>query len=76
MRTEKLTLWIVLVLAASLLMGGCGSLGTKATPTPEPEVEEEFNPVVSVTGVVVPAQWARLSLPGAGTISEVLMSGR
>jgi len=73
MRIQNLTLWIVIFLAAALLIGGCSSLGAKATPTPEPEIEEEFNPVVSVTGVVVPAQWARLSLPGAGTISEVLI---
>jgi HlyD family secretion protein len=73
MRTNKLTQWIILIAAAALFLGGCGTLGGKATPTPEAEPEEEFSPVVSATGVVVPGRWSRLSLPGGGVISELLI---
>jgi len=56
-----------------VLFTGCAGLGGKPTPTPEPEIET-FKPMVSVTGVVVPAQWAALSLTTGGVVDELLVS--
>lgn len=58
-----LALWTI----AALLIG-CSQ--TAATPTPTPAAED-FTPAVSVSGKVVPAQWANLSFQTAGRIVEV-----
>lgn len=62
--------WIVV---CSLILSGCGSSGEGATPTPEPSQAEDFNVVVGATGVVVPEQWAALSMRGQGVVAEVLV---
>ncbi len=54
-----------------LLLVGCSMLPGGETPTPEPEPIDDFVPVVSATGVVVPEQWARLSMTGTGVVTEV-----
>jgi HlyD family secretion protein len=54
-----------------LALTACSALPGQATPTPVPLPVEDFNPVVSATGVVLPLQWARLSLPGSGTVEEL-----
>lgn len=54
-----------------LLLVGCSMLPGGETPTPEPEPVDDFIPVVSATGVVVPEQWARLSMTGSGVVTEV-----
>ncbi|MEA3397278.1 MAG: efflux RND transporter periplasmic adaptor subunit [Chloroflexota bacterium] len=55
----------LLVLAIVLL--GC-SAATEVTPTPE--ALEDFVPVVSVTGKVVPAVWGSVSAQAGGTVVE------
>ena len=62
--------WIVL---CSLILAGCGLSGEEATPTPEPSLAEDFNAIVGATGVVVPEQWATLSMRGQGVVAEVLV---
>jgi HlyD family secretion protein len=57
---------IVLVLA----LGGCGS---QAEPTVAPGVQDDFTPIVSVTGELVPAMWAVLSAEVGGRVSAVLV---
>ena len=54
-----------------LLLVGCSMLPGGETPTPEPEPIDDFVPIVSATGVVVPEQWARLSMTGSGVVTEV-----
>jgi HlyD family secretion protein len=60
-----------LVVVSTLLIAGCGQSTQESTPTGEFEVEEQFIPVVSATGVVVPEMHTLLSLPVAGLIDEV-----
>jgi len=65
----------LLVLIGALLLAGCQALPGQAdaTPTPEP-VAEDFTPVVSATGKVLPAEWATLSVKAGGVVAEVLVS--
>lgn len=60
--------WMLLLL---VLVVGCSGLPSRATPTEEPAPIEDFVPIVSATGVVVPEQWARLSMTGSGVVTEV-----
>ena len=64
-----LTTLILSLLALSACTGA-----QEATPTPDDTAPEEFNPLVSATGRVVPVEWAALSLPAAGVVEEVLIS--
>ena len=63
---------ILLTIAGTLLLSACQ--GSFVTPTAEPEADEEFVPVVSATGVVVPAQWAALSMASPGIVAGLLVS--
>lgn len=54
-----------------LLAAGCGALPSRATPTPEPELSEEVQPVVSATGKVVPANTVVLSVNTAGVVDAL-----
>jgi multidrug efflux pump subunit AcrA (membrane-fusion protein) len=65
----------LLFTAAALLVAGCSSLPipTQAEPTAVPEPLEDFVPLVSATGEVVPEQQAQLSVATAGIIEEVLI---
>jgi multidrug resistance efflux pump len=74
MKTRKIHLWMIWSAVLVLILTSCSVLPGQATPTPQPEPLEEFNPVVSATGVVVPLQWARLSLPGSGVVEELAVS--
>jgi multidrug resistance efflux pump len=58
----------VALLASAL--AACGG-GADETPTPVPE--QAFESVVSVTGEVVPAKWATLSLQTSGVVEDVLV---
>jgi HlyD family secretion protein len=67
---RKLLPFISLVTVVALALGACGG-GTKQTPTPVPE--PAFASLVSVTGEVVPAKWAALSMQGNGVVTDVLV---
>lgn len=54
----------------AVILSGCGE---SAEETATPEVEMEFVPVVSVTGEVIPAVWANVSVQTGGTVVEVLV---
>jgi multidrug efflux pump subunit AcrA (membrane-fusion protein) len=56
--------------ALAVLAAGC-QIG--AQPTATPAVQDEYVPVVSVTGELVPATWATLSHETGGTVAEVLV---
>jgi len=73
MKRTKYSLWLLIAACLLLVASACSSRSSQTGATPEPETESVFNPVVSATGVVVPAQWAQLSAAGAGNVADVLI---
>ena len=71
----KISSWIYRlsfpILLLGLLLSGCSGFGVQATPTESVESEQDFDTVISATGVVVPADWATLSFSTSGIIEEV-----
>jgi len=62
-----------ILLLCMLLVSGCSGFGGQATPTQAVEAEDDFETVISATGVVVPADLATLSFSTSGIIEEVLV---
>lgn len=63
--------WTIVLLG--LLIAGCSGLGGEPEATPEPVVEEDFRPVVSATGILVPAIYTNLSMTAGGVVEELLV---
>ena len=61
------------IVIASLALASCSPAEPEAAPTPEGGATGDFGPVISATGVVVPAQWAAVSARTQGVVSEVLV---
>jgi HlyD family secretion protein len=61
------------IVLASLALAGCSPAEQEAAPTPEGGATSDYGPVISATGVVVPAQWAAVSARTPGVVSEVLV---
>jgi multidrug resistance efflux pump len=61
---------IAIVVLLTLALAGCGE---KAEPTVMPRAQDDFSPVVSVTGELVPATWATLNAQVGGRASGVLV---
>jgi HlyD family secretion protein len=57
----------------AIIIAACSSAPPLVTPEATQESEETFDQVVSVTGVIVPARWATLSLATGGRVSEVMV---
>ncbi|MBN1264647.1 MAG: HlyD family efflux transporter periplasmic adaptor subunit [Anaerolineales bacterium] len=64
---------ILMLLTLSLLLMSCSAAAEAQAETAEPVVVEAYVPTVSVTGVVVPAHWASLSVNGSGVVKELLV---
>ena len=62
--------FFLITAALAFTLAGCGG-GAGETPTPLPE--PAFESLVSVTGEVVPAEWATLSIQTGGTVAQVLV---
>lgn len=63
-----------LLLSLGFIMA-CSGISTTETPEPESLVSGADVPaIVSATGVVVPVDWAQLSMTASGVIEEVLVS--
>ncbi len=73
MRYKKSSSLISALLVMALLLAGCAGMG-KAEPTPEVDFLANVSPIVSVTGVVVPAQWATLSIANNGVVEELFIA--
>jgi multidrug efflux pump subunit AcrA (membrane-fusion protein) len=72
---KKTHLMFKLFLISLVVLTACSGLSAEETPPPEPAVSAgDFTPIVSATGVVVPIDWARLSMSAAGVVDEVLVS--
>jgi multidrug efflux pump subunit AcrA (membrane-fusion protein) len=69
-RNRIVFVWLSML---SLLVSACSALPSQATPTAEPEPVEDFTPIVSATGVLVPEKFATLSITSAGVVAEVLV---
>ena len=67
----KIIAWIVVF---ALVLSGCSALSAEPTTAPEPSQAETFDSIISATGVVVPEQWATLSMAGQGLVTEVLVA--
>ena len=63
------TLFAVVILALTLI--GCGPTPQEAAPTLE--TNNQDGAIISATGVVVPSQWAALSVKSQGVVSELLV---
>ncbi len=71
---RKLSSLLGLLLIGALILGACdagSAQETEVEPVAEPDA---FVSVVSATGIVVPRQWATLSLPTAGIVAELPVS--
>ena len=64
---------IPLVIATGLLALSLVGCAGQSEETPAPEIDEAFAPLISITGEVVPAKWATLSVQVSGTVAEVLV---
>lgn len=73
MKTNQIYHFAFLTLIFIVLLSGC-STGTSETATAEPEPAlDDFSPIVSATGEIVPEQEALLSVSTGGVVSEVLV---
>lgn len=70
---RSLLVALSLLLGASLFLSACSAGQGEATPTPEVESEQEFNRVVSATGIVVPEELVTLTVPTGGRVEELLV---
>jgi multidrug efflux pump subunit AcrA (membrane-fusion protein) len=59
------------LLILGLLLSGCSNVSQTATAPPEGGPIEEFVPVISATGEVVPVRWAMLGSPTSGIVAEL-----
>ena len=62
------TMFTMLILGI-LALSAC--TGSKPAPTAEPVQGEDIKPVVSATGMIVPARWSTLSLSTAGMVEDI-----
>jgi multidrug resistance efflux pump len=68
----KKILFLFVMLA--LMLAGCASAEKESSPTPGPGVAQDFEAVISTTGLVVPEKWAALSARNPGVVAEVLVT--
>ena len=69
---RKIFLYVLIIL--SLMLAACG--GGEENATPEAggvDIFEDFTPVVSATGKVVPHEWATLSTSTGGIVGDILV---
>lgn len=71
MRHKKRNI-VLIVLVTAALLAGCGGT-TNEEPIAETDFLADVAPIVSVTGVVVPEQWATLSIANNGVIEDLFV---
>ncbi len=70
-RKQRIIPLITSLLIFSALLSACGGGQEVDTVEAVSEPLEPFIPVVSATGIVVPAEWATLSIPNGGVVEEI-----
>jgi multidrug efflux pump subunit AcrA (membrane-fusion protein) len=73
-KLRKQWVWLGIALAAGFILAGCSGSQASTPELPELETAQDFAPVISVTGRVVPGQWASLSMSSAGILAEILVA--
>jgi len=71
--TIKILLLLITILGLMVGAVGCLQFSAQSTPTEESQPAQDFTPVVSATGVIVPAQWSMLSMSAPGVVVEMLV---
>ena len=72
MKRIKMKVVVILALLTVVLLTGCGgNAPEEEATTPETDFLANVSPIVSVTGVVVPQQWATLSIATNGVVEEL-----
>lgn len=61
---------IILLVAAALLLTACTVLTPEAAPTQE-EVNYDLPSVINATGMVIPSQWASISVQSNGIVEQL-----
>lgn len=64
---------LIFALMALVLLAGCGGEAPAEEVTTETDFLVDVSPIVSVTGVVVPEQWATLSIAKNGVVEELFV---
>ncbi len=72
MINKKSTFILLAALIAIFLLSACTGSTPEGTATPATAIDD-FVPIVSATGKVVPAEWSTLSMKTAGVVAEVLV---
>ena len=62
---------LTMIIVGAVTLSACQEGDNTETAAAEAEVFEEYLPVVSATGVTVPADWATLSFPLGGVIADI-----
>jgi multidrug efflux pump subunit AcrA (membrane-fusion protein) len=70
---KKVTTLVMITILSAFVIVGCGQLGSQDTPTPEPVQVQNVTPIVSATGVIVPAEYTTLSMSTTGLVEDVLV---
>ena len=63
----------LLILIVFILVG-CSGSKVEETPESDTLILEDFTPIVSATGKVIPFEWGKLSFMNSGVIQEVLVN--
>jgi HlyD family secretion protein len=72
-RSKYIVLVLVVLLSSVLLTACAGNAPEEEMATTETNFLANVSPIVSVTGVVVPEQWATLSIANNGVIEELFV---
>jgi multidrug efflux pump subunit AcrA (membrane-fusion protein) len=67
-------LMIILAVPLAVALAACSGETEESSPVEDLAQAIDFAPVVSATGEIVPSQWATLSSPVSGLVSELLVA--
>lgn len=65
---------LITLITALVILSACNALPSQETPVEEPLEVEQTPPVVSATGIVIPAKFTTLSFQTAGIVDELLVN--
>ena len=74
MKFRKWSGLVLSIIIFTVFFTGCSKDVAEVTPTAESGVLDDFTPIVSATGKVVPFEWGKLSFLNSGVIEEILIA--